>query len=96
MSNKHGGLFTYTHFNNKIVAVVSLTCETDFAERTVLFKQIGNEFAKQLACSDSESVENFLQEECITSDGIVSEQLKSLGKELKEKVSVEKILKLVF
>ena len=95
-NNKNGGLFTYTHFNNKIVGLVSLSCETDFAERTNDFKILGSDLAMQVASSDVESVADFLKEECIVDNGTVEDRIKTLAKQLKEKVEVLRIEKIKF
>ncbi len=96
MENKHGGLFVYTHFNHKIVSVVSLTCQTDFAEKTELFKKIGHELAIQAATSEAENVAEFLKEENVFGDGPVSLMIEELQKELKEKIELVNIQKILF
>lgn len=62
MDNKNGGIFTYTHFNNKVVGIVSLSCETDFAEKTEAFKKLGESLANQAAVSDTDDINEFLKE----------------------------------
>ena len=96
-TNKNGGLFTYTHFNNKIVGVVALSCETDFAAKTDVFKILGNEMAMQVASSDSVTIEDFLKEECLDIERTVEERINRIAKEvIKEKIEILKIEKIEF
>lgn len=98
-NNKNGGLFTYTHFNNKVVGLVSLSCETDFAEKTDVFKILGNHLAMQVACSDVETVDEFLKLECVFGDdskGAINDSIIAISKKLKEKVTILRIEKIEF
>ena len=98
-SNKNGGLFTYTHFNNKVVGIVSLSCETDFAAKTDVFKILGEHLAMQVACSDVETVDEFQKLECVfgdDSEGVINDSIGAISKKLKEKVEILKIQKIEF
>lgn len=96
MTRKYGGLFTYTHFNNKIVAIVELTCETDFAERTELFKKFGNDLAASVACSEAESLEDLLSEELANEEVTIKDSVENLKKEFREKIEIKSFQKIIF
>lgn len=97
MSEKNnGGVFSYTHFNHKFVGVVALTCETDFAARTDLFKSLGNQLASHVAFSEAQNMEDLLSEENIFSDLSIQKLLDEANKTLKEKVTIKTFTRFVF
>jgi translation elongation factor EF-Ts len=96
--NKNGGLFAYVHHNHRIIGIVSMTCETDFAEKTEVFKIFGDHLAMLVACSDVESVEDFLKSGYIFNedDCSVNDMVDNISKKLKEKIEILEIKKITF
>lgn len=55
-----GLVWSYTHAEGRILAVVELACETDFVARTDEFKQLANELAMQVAAMAPLTVDELL------------------------------------
>jgi elongation factor Ts len=62
---KEGGIFSYTHHNNKISSLVELQCETDFVGNNKHFQELGKELAMQVASLPAKNVEELLEQEYI-------------------------------
>jgi len=79
---KEGIVAHYIHSNNKVGAMVELSCETDFVAKNEEFQQLGRDLAMQitatdpLAVSPEEISEGKVKEEA----DIYKEQLKKEGK----------------
>lgn len=73
---------TYTHADNKIVAVVELLCETDFVARTDEFKKLAHELAMQVAAMRPKNVKEFLAQPWIRDEKKTIEELvkETIGK----------------
>ena len=98
MTTLNGGLFAYTHHDHKLVAVVGVSCQTDFAERTDLFQNSAETIAQHVACSTAETLKELLAEELITSESSesVGDFIKGVEKELGEEVKIITFSKQVF
>lgn len=72
---KAGVVEAYIHSGNKIGAIVSLACETDFVARTDEFKHLVHEIAMQIASMDPESAEDLLKQPYIRDNSITIEEL---------------------
>lgn len=46
---KEGIIYAYIHANNKVGAMIELSCETDFVAKTEGFKQLAHDLAMQIA-----------------------------------------------
>ena len=51
-ATNEGAIGVYVHGNNKIAAVVSLLCETDFVARTDKFQELAKNIAMHIAAAD--------------------------------------------
>jgi elongation factor Ts len=60
-----GKLFSYSHHTGKVVAVVELTCETDFVARNELFEELGKNLAMQVASMSPKDSEELAGQEFI-------------------------------
>lgn len=56
---KPHAIFAYVHHNQRFGAMVTLTCQTDFALRTDLLQDFGNKLAKHLVATDGREHEDF-------------------------------------
>ncbi len=59
---KQGGIFSYTHHNNKISSLVELQCETDFVAENRQFQELGKELAMQVASSGANTLEELFEQ----------------------------------
>ncbi len=75
---KEGGIFSYTHHNNKISSLVELQCETDFVAVNKQFQELGRELAMQVASLPAKNVDELLNQEYIRD---VEKKIKDLLKE---------------
>lgn len=57
-----GIIEAYTHAEGKIVAVVELSCETDFVARNADFKKLAHELALQVASMEPKTVADLLKQ----------------------------------
>ncbi len=60
-----GGIFSYTHHNRKIAALVELQCETDFVSGNDEFQTLGKELAMQIASTNPEDTNKLLGDEYV-------------------------------
>lgn len=60
-----GGIFSYTHHNNKVSSLVELQCETDFVSENKEFQTLGKELAMQAASVKAGVLDEFLEQEYI-------------------------------
>lgn len=64
-ATKQGGIFSYTHHNNKISSLVELQCETDFVSRNKEFQELGKELAMQVASVKANTLDELFEQEYI-------------------------------
>jgi len=62
---KQGGIFSYTHHNNKVSSLVELQCETDFVSGNKEFQELGKELSMQVASVKSDTLDELLEQEYI-------------------------------
>ena len=93
---KEGVVAAYVHANQKIGAMVALSCETDFVARTGEFKNLAYELAMQVAAMAPTSNEELLEQEYIRDPQIKVKELitQAVGKigeniKIKEFVRIE-------
>ena len=97
MTTTNGGLFAYTHHDHKIVAVVGVACQTDFAERTDEFMGFSESLAKHVAWSEAETLEDLLAEEFLLGEGeSISQVIDKVKAKLGEEIKILSFTKLVF
>lgn len=75
---KQGGIFSYTHHNNRISSLVELQCETDFVSGNKEFQHLGKEVAMQVASVKSKDLNELMDQEYIREPG---KKIKDLLKE---------------
>jgi len=72
---REGVVAAYVHANQKIGAIVALSCETDFVARTEEFKDLAYELAMQVAAMAPTSNEELLEQEYIRDPQIKVKEL---------------------
>lgn len=64
-ATKQGGIFSYTHHNNKISSLIELQCETDFVSGNKEFQELGKELAMQVASIKANTLDELFEQEYI-------------------------------
>ncbi len=92
---REGVVAAYVHANQKIGAMVALSCETDFVARTGEFKNLAYELAMQVAAMAPASVEELLAQEYIRDPQIKVEELiaQAVGK-IGENIKIREFVRL--
>lgn len=86
---KVGSVFSYVHHTGRLGSMVALACETDFVAKTDDFQKLGRELALQVASTQPESVEVFLEQEYIRDTSKkVSDLIKAVIGKLGENILV--------
>ena len=85
----------YVHANQKIGAMVVLSCETDFVARTGEFKNLAYELAMQVAAMAPTSNEELLEQEYIRDPQIKVKELiaQAVGK-IGENIKIKEFIRL--
>jgi len=92
---REGVVAAYVHANQRIGAMVVLSCETDFVARTGEFKNLAYELAMQVAAMAPTSVEELLAQEYIRDPQIKIKELiaQAVGK-IGENIKVKEFVRL--
>lgn len=92
---REGVVAAYVHANQKIGAMVALSCETDFVARTGEFKNLAYELAMQVAAMAPTSIEELLAQEYIRDPQIKVKELiaQTVGK-IGENIKVKEFVRL--
>ena len=92
---REGVVATYVHANQKIGAMVVLSCETDFVARTGEFKNLAYELAMQVAAMAPTSNEELLEQEYIRDPQIKVKELiaQAVGK-IGENIKIKEFIRL--
>ena len=92
---REGVVAAYVHANQKIGAMVALSCETDFVARTGEFKNLAYELAMQVAAMAPTSNEELLEQEYIRDPQIKVKELiaQAVGK-IGENIKVKEFVRL--
>jgi len=82
-----GVIEVYSHADGKIVGIVELLCETDFAARTKEFKKLAHELAMQVAAMNPKNAKELLKQPWIrdekrTVDSLVKEVIGKTGENI--------------
>ena len=92
---REGVVAAYVHANQKIGAMVALSCETDFVARTGEFKNLAYELAMQVAAMAPTSIEELLAQEYIRDPQIkVGELIAQTGGKIGENIKVKEFVRL--
>ncbi len=70
-----GKVFTYTHFNGQVAAMVKVSTLTDFAARTDEFTVFGKDLAMQVAMVNPETVDELLSSSFIKDEGLLVQNI---------------------
>lgn len=89
-----GAVDSYIHPNAKVGVLLDIRCETDFVARHDDFKKLAHEICMQIAATDPETKDTFLDEAWIkdaskTIKDLVSEYIAKLG----ENIVIEKFIR---
>ena len=84
-----GAIFTYRHHDGKLVGVVEVSCQTDFAARTDQFSRFGNDLAMHIATSDAADVGDLLKEGLFGDPVTVGAELLDVRKALREDIKIQ-------
>jgi len=92
---REGVVAAYVHANQKIGAMVALSCETDFVARTGEFKNLAYELAMQVAAMAPTSNEELLEQEYIRDPQIKVKELiaQAVGK-IGENIKIREFIRL--
>ena len=92
---REGVVAAYVHANQKIGAMVALSCETDFVARTEEFKNLAYELAMQVAAMAPTSNEELLEQEYIRDPQIKVKELiaQAVGK-IGENIKIREFIRL--
>jgi len=92
---REGVVAAYVHANQKIGAMVALSCETDFVARTGEFKNLAYELAMQVAAMAPTSNEELLEQEYIRDPQIKVKELiaQAVGK-IGENIKIKEFIRL--
>jgi elongation factor Ts len=89
-----GGIFAYTHHSGKVVALVEVGCETDFAARSSQFRDLGNALAMQVAAMDPPDAEALMDTASIFDAALtVLQQVEHVRAVLGEKVEIRRFIR---
>lgn len=89
-----GRIFSYTHHNRKVAAMVELKSETDFVSSNLEFVQLGQELAMQVASLNPKNVEELLKQEYIRDPSKkVADLIKEAVLKFGENIKVTRILR---
>ncbi|MGI6776050.1 MAG: translation elongation factor Ts [Patescibacteria group bacterium] len=92
---REGVVAAYVHANQKIGAMVALSCETDFVARTGEFKNLAYELAMQVAAMAPTSIEELLAQEYIRDPQIkVGELIAQTVGKIGENIKVKEFVRL--
>ena len=84
---RQGRIETYSHADGKIVTVVELLCETDFAAGTADFEKLAHELAMQVAAMNPKNTKELLSQPYIrdekrTINSLIKEAVGKLGENI--------------
>ncbi len=92
---KEGVIAAYVHANQKVGAMVVLSCETDFVARTEEFKNLAYELAMQVAAMAPSSLEELLIQEYIRDPKLkIGELIEQTVRKTGENVKVKEFARL--
>jgi len=84
----YSAVFHYNH-NNRIAALVTLGCNTDFVGKMEAFKALGFDIAQQVVGTDPVSVEALLEQDFVKTPGIkIKDMLEELSRQTQEDITV--------
>lgn len=83
-----GGIFNYTHHNNKVASMIELQSETDFVSTNSEFQNLGKELAMQVASIPAKDNKELLKQEYIrdpnkTIKDLIDEAILKFGENIK-------------
>jgi elongation factor Ts len=87
-----GFIEAYAHGDGHIVAIVELTCETDFVSQNEEFRKLAHDLAMQVAAMNPENVEALLKQGWIRDDKTtIDELVKQTSSKFGENMKVRRI-----
>jgi len=90
-----GRVFAYVHTGGRVGAMVMIKCETDFVGRSKEFQVLGKELAMQVVSMEPKTVKDLLKQAYIRDPKKkVGDLVEEVATRVKEKVVVEKIVRL--
>ncbi len=91
-TTSQGGIYSYTHHNKKIVALVEIKCETDFVAANENFQLLGTEIAMQVASTQPTDIKALMNEDYIRDPKKkISDLIKEAILQLGENIEVARI-----
>lgn len=89
-----GIIATYTHHNQKVVAMVELFSETDFVARNDLFKELAHNLALQLASMKAENAKELEEQDYIKDPSKkISELVKEVMAKTGENIRIGRVIR---
>lgn len=84
----NGTLGVYTHSNNRVVTVVEVSCETDFAAKSPDMQKFANDLALQVAAANPEflTIENVSKEKISELNDTFEKELEGKPDNVKENI----------
>lgn len=90
-----GGVFTYTHHNRQLGAILELKCGTDFVSNSPGFHALGSSLVRQVAAMNPQTVEELLAQDALNENGTVGEVLKRASAQFNEPLVVTRFTRFV-
>lgn len=93
MKNVAGVVTSYIHHNNRIGVLLELSCETDFVARTIEFKELARDMARQVAAIPCNTVAELMEQDHIVYGEKVADVFTNAVKTFKEKIAIERFVR---
>lgn len=94
-ATNEGQVFVYAHHDGRLGSLVKLTCETDFVARSAEFQVLGKELALQVAGMEPKDPAALLKQTYVRdATKTVAELINATAVKVKEKISIEEIVRL--
>ncbi len=91
---KAGLIDSYIHANQKIGVLLELGCETDFAARNTVFKELAHDLCLQISAADPKSVEELLSQPFIKNpEQSVQDLINGVVGQIGENIKVGKFIR---
>lgn len=94
VEKREGAVRTYNHHNNRLAALVEVSCDTDFVARNKEFLSFVDNLSYHVAASNPEDVDTLLEQSWLFDEGKkVAEVLEEQNKKFGEKIEVKSYLR---
>lgn len=85
-----GGIFTYTHHNRQMGAILELKCATDFVSRSPDFHKLGSSLVMHIAAMNPQTVEELLSQDSISEKATIKEIISLASAKFNEPIVISR------